>query len=178
MLGQEQIKRCTLAVQSLLATGMKPAFLPMAISQIAHETAGFNSKVALTCNNLSGIKYIAKPYQKATACTGSPEGNNYAKFASYDDWAKDYIRILSRGYMPIDAKDIGDFAYRLKQNGYYTDSVPNYKAGLTAWYNKFSSVIEEAKKKQSNDTETIPQCNCTCTCCNSNLHNDKKQPIK
>jgi hypothetical protein len=150
MLGPQQIERCKLAVIALLDAGMKETFLPLAIAQIAHETAGFNSKVAITCNNLSGIKYIAKPYQIATACTNSPEGNNYARFANYTDWAKDYIRILSMGYKPINAKDVTDFAYRLKQNNYYTDSVANYKAGLNAWINKFSDAIAESKKKYFN----------------------------
>lgn len=147
MLGTQQIERCNEAVKALILAGMKPEFLPIAIAQIAHETAGFTSNVAITCNNLSGIKYIGKSYQNATKCTGSPEGNSYAKFENYTAWAADYIRILSNGYRPIDAKNVNDFAYRLKQNNYYTDTVTNYTAGLNAWLDRFSEVIELAKKK-------------------------------
>lgn len=174
MLGPQQIERCKLAVIALLEGGMKETFIPLAIAQIAHETAGFNSKVAITCNNLSGIKFINKPYQKATSCTGSPEGNNYARFENYEAWAKDYIRILSNGYRPIDAKDVTDFAYRLKQNNYYTDNVANYKAGLTSWMNKFADAIAEAKKKYSNDVKTTTNDNRRSATVGSTFHNVQK----
>lgn len=147
MLSTEQVARATQAITALMQAGMKDTFVPLAVAQIAHETAGFKSKVAMSCNNLSGIKYINKPYQKATSCTGSPEGNNYAKYANYTDWAKDYIRILNIGSRPIDATSVTDFANRLKANAYYTDSVANYTAGLNSWLRTFDTIIQDTKKK-------------------------------
>jgi flagellum-specific peptidoglycan hydrolase FlgJ len=147
MITQSQIQRANIAAQSLFDRGVSIAFLPLAIAQLAHETAGFTSRVMTSDNNLSGIKYIGNSKQKnATAGTRSPEGNYYAKFATIEDWATDYIRILSMGARPIDSTSVYDFANRLKQNNYYTDTVENYTAGLTAWKAKFENSIDVKKK--------------------------------
>lgn len=134
---------------------MDKKLVPLAIAQIAHETAGFTSRVSVELYNLSGIKYINKPYQKATKGTLSPEGNYYAKYESYNDWAVDYLRILSLGYKPINATNIRDFAYKLKQNNYYTDSASNYIAGMEAWDNKLSNVLKEILSEKKNYTAII-----------------------
>jgi hypothetical protein len=50
------------------------------------------------------------------------------------------------GARPIDSTSVYDFANRLKQNNYYTDTVENYTAGLTAWKAKFENSIDVKKK--------------------------------
>jgi len=150
MLAQIQLQRCSSAINALIASGMNIKFIPLAISQIAHETAGFTSNVANTCNNLSGIKFINNQQkQKATKCTGSPEGNNYAKYANYNDWAADYIRILNIGVKPINSNSIQEFAEKLKQNAYYTDTTSNYIKGLNYWLKQFDQIIQEEIKKKN-----------------------------
>jgi flagellum-specific peptidoglycan hydrolase FlgJ len=147
MLQTLQIQRAQAAADSLIDAGVSAYFIPLAIAQLAHETAGFTSRVSEANNNLSGIKYINKPYQvNASKGLLSPEGNYYAKYDSIKDWAVDYVRILSRGARPIDAANITDLSNRLKQNGYYNDTVTNYTAGLLSWQGKFEDLITIKKK--------------------------------
>ncbi len=140
------------AASALLNAGMSAAFLPLALAQLAHETGGFKSRVMSADNNLSGIKYIASATIQPGAKQGShsPEGNYYAHFNTLADWARDYIRILSRGANPpIKATDTATLATRLKANGYYTDTVGNYAAGLAAWMPAVKAISDTAKKKTS-----------------------------
>lgn len=135
------------AASNLQRAGLNPQQIMFALAQLLHEIGGkFNTGIANSLNNYSGIKWINKSYQEATK--GSPvkaservqPANNplnfYAKFASVAAWAKDYARILNKGAKPLQAANIPDFAARLKRNGYYTDTVTNYTKGLNFWYNR------------------------------------------
>lgn len=136
------------AATALLSAGMSISFLPLALSQIAFETGGFKSRILSVDNNLSGIKYVKQA--GATQGSLSPEGNYYAHFGTYNAWAKDYIRIISRGSNPpIKATDTTDLAIRLKANGYYTDTVNNYTRGLAAWLPTVSNISATAEKKNA-----------------------------
>lgn len=147
-LSAAQISVAQSAAAALLTAGMAAAFLPLALAQLAFETGGFKSRVLTADNNLSGIKYVGQ--KGASLGISSPEGNYYAHFNSYTDWARDYIRIISRGSNPpIQAADTADLAKRLKSNGYYTDTVNNYAAGLAAWLPSVSDVSVTAQKKNS-----------------------------
>lgn len=151
-LSQSQIAIAQQAATALLSAGMSAAFLPLALAQLAHETAGFKSRVMAVDNNLSGIKFInsATIQKGATKGSASPEGNYYARFESINAWARDYIRIISRGTNPpIKATDTATLATRLKANGYYTDTVSNYAAALKSWMPAVAGITAEAKKKAS-----------------------------
>jgi len=131
-----------LGIDSLIDAGLTGQTLKFAIAQMMQETGVFSStsKVALDNNNLSGIMWINKSYQK-NAVKGSPfppsEGHYfYAKFASLKDWAADYIRVLNLPpNYPIKATTLQDFNKRLKGNKYYTANEANYFFGLNFFYN-------------------------------------------
>lgn len=129
---------------ALMRQGLTGVKLQHTMTQGAHESDGYNSKVFISDNNPTGIKYIGKPLTQINAKRGtlSPEGNHYAHFASLDDWARDYIRILSKAKSnPLAATDTADFAKRLKAAGYYTDTVENYVNGLKAWGKKMGTIV-------------------------------------
>jgi hypothetical protein len=118
---------------ALSAYGYPSTMLPILLAQVAHETGGFNSILSTEDNNLSGIKFVEQ--SGATKGRKSPEGNYYAKYANTTLWAKDYLRILSKGGQnaPIKATDSTDFVNRLKDNGYFTDTLENYQKAIKSW---------------------------------------------
>jgi flagellum-specific peptidoglycan hydrolase FlgJ len=110
--------------------------LGMLLLQVALETGGFKSHVAQV-NNMSGIKWnptgntVKGEYDSKIK---SAEGDNYAGFDSLDNWANKYYQIINRGTnKPLDAANIDDFAARLKENGYFTDTLSNYSKALKSW---------------------------------------------
>jgi flagellum-specific peptidoglycan hydrolase FlgJ len=147
-------QRAVSAGTALLSAGLPPTFLALALAQIAHETAGFWSRVMEEDNNLSGIMYIGKPDVQRNATPGrrfpASESSTarYAHFDTVKDWARDYIRIISRGAQPpIAASDAATLAQRLKANGYYTDTVSNYTAALVSWMPQAIGIAQTAQKK-------------------------------
>jgi hypothetical protein len=121
----------------LISQGMNDAAATFAAAQVFHETNGLKSRVSKEDNNLSGIIWLNKKHQK-NATRGLPrprnEGGYYAHFATPLDWAKDFVRILRLGaYPPAEATELGNYVQRLKDNGYFTDSITNYYNGLKRW---------------------------------------------
>lgn len=148
------IARAGQAATALIAAGLPRPFLALALAQIAHETGGFASRVMEEDNNLSGIMYIGKPDVQKNAIAGRafPPAESrtarYAHFATVKDWARDYIRIISRGAQPpIGATDPATLAQRLKAIGYYTDSLSNYTAALVSWMPQMLTIADTAQKK-------------------------------
>jgi hypothetical protein len=125
---------------ALTAFGYPQTLLPILLAQVAHETAGFTSAVA-TDNNFSGIKFVGQV--GATKGRLSPENNYYAKYANTNLWAKDYLRLLSRGgnNAPIKATDSTDFVNRLKDNRYFTDSLENYQRAIKSWAGEVAKIL-------------------------------------
>lgn len=123
-------------LNALINAGANPVIIPFLMAQIAHETGDFDSKVFRENNNASGIMFINKSKQKnATKGNAFPskEGNHfYANFATLKDWAVDYLRII--GNTPQKATSLNDYAQKLKNNGYYTDTVSNYANALNAHF--------------------------------------------
>ena len=147
----------------LANAGIPNQVIPFAAAQVMVETKGLKSNISKTDLNLSGIKYIGKSYQKATKGSPAPEGGNYAKFASYSDWAKDFKRILSLGKnAPIKATSAADFVNRLYANDYFTSSPTSYLAAINAYIAKSNGLnvqmtegIEKGKVDFANQQEQI-----------------------
>ena len=126
-----------ITANALKNAGIDETRLKFALSQLLLETGQFtkSSQVATLNNNFSGIRYINKPYQKASQGSPVPVSerispasnplNFYAKFATVQDWANDYKRILSIKSQPIKATTLSDFNARLARNGYYDTRRPN-----------------------------------------------------
>lgn len=116
----------------LASADVPSSIIPWATAQVMFETNGLKSNISKTDLNLSGIKYINKPYQKATQGNKAPDGGYFAKYASYSDWANDFKRILSIGgaQAPIRASSIQDYVTRLKNNHYFTSNPAAYLQGM------------------------------------------------
>lgn len=115
--------------------------LPWVMAQVAHETGGFTSRVSST-NNLSGIKYV--PGNKFGAVKGilSPEGDYYAAYPSYDNWARQYLYEITKKINPLAADTIEGFVSRLKQNGYFGATESSYLAALKSWKNTITKFLK------------------------------------
>jgi hypothetical protein len=120
-------------IKALIEAGASPTILPFLICQVAHETGDFDSRVFRLNKNASGIMFINKPLKQKNASKGlaypSREGRYfYANFATLKDWAIDYLRVIGR--TPQSAKNLTDYANKLRARGYYTDTASNYAKAL------------------------------------------------
>jgi hypothetical protein len=141
-----------LLVNLFKTNGFPQIIIPWAVAQVMHETGGkIDRPLEQTDFNISGINYagqklatkgVLKPV-KEWANKNKPE--YYAKFRNYDDWAKDYKRILSsnRGGKgkPIEAPTLKEFTNRLSANYYFADSPSTYSIALTRWLNQIKSML-------------------------------------
>jgi len=121
--------------------------IPYLVAQIAYETGDFKSKLLKDHNNASGIVYTGRASQKnAVKGRPLPEDGRYfnAKFTTLNDWAKDYMRVLSLKAKPLQATSPDDFITRLKSNGYFTAPVELYKKGFDKYLKKYGSTTAPA----------------------------------
>ena len=131
------------AGKALLNAGAPRNILPIMLAQIALET-GHYKNVGSADNNLSGIKYVGQ--KGATAGSPAPKNEGkapYAKYASYDDWAKDFLRILTRvgKARPLNASNPTEYAHALALNGYYDPKgEANYTRILNSLTPKFTLI--------------------------------------
>lgn len=130
------------------------AALTLAIAQMMYESDYMTSNVANVDHNYSGITFIDKPYQHATKGLPKPQsdgGGNYAHFATFGDWAKDFLRILSlnRGGKgkPIETTNPTEYLARLAANGYYGGSNTVYSNGVRSAINKIWTNIDWQNKQ-------------------------------
>jgi hypothetical protein len=143
-LSKEKTQRALQACVSLIRAGAPITKLPLFMAQLAFETGHFGSVVALKDNNLSGIKFYGQ--KNATRGIKAPanEGDYYAHFDNFDEWAKDYIRILSFGSKPINATDSTDFVRRLAKNRYF-DTANNgeakYLNGIKSLASSYTPIV-------------------------------------
>jgi len=152
--GQDKANKMNAVYDALTKAGMPGSAVKLAISQVMAETGVFSGKQrASTFNNFTGITWSGSKEQVATGAQKSPVALPnaeqpkdkatgkpivkyfYAKYPNPLNWAKDYIRILSRGAMPINAQSPADFAYKLKLNKYYTADLGQYTKLLTFFHN-------------------------------------------
>lgn len=117
---------------------LKLSGFPVTLSQIIlaqakHETGNFTSPVYQDCNNAFG--YSA--YQGHGACQGH---SFYRHYPSLIESTHELVGWIERrqweGNFPLDLNEIktaAQYAELLKENGYYEDSLANYKNGLERW---------------------------------------------
>lgn len=124
----------------LLTDGMPKQLALLIVAQSKHETANYTSAVFKSCNNAFGYKYVGQRLA-LSACTGSPEGDSYAKYATVGDSAREIAQWIKRrqseGKFPANLATIttaAQYASLLKNAGYYGDSLQNYTNGLLAWF--------------------------------------------
>lgn len=129
-----------------------------ALAQIGLESTYGTSNLARTDNNYTGIKWVNKPYQVATRGIKSPEGDYYAHFKDFPEFARDYKRVLSLDLAgkgkPIDAKTPVDFVARLKANRYFT--APNYPAVFAGHLKKVNEALQMGQASNMFDQAKKP----------------------
>ena len=118
-----------------MKAGFSPSAAKLIVAQARHETGNYTSYQFKENNNLFGMKYVKQPLAKMG--NKSPEGDYYAKYSNVGDSVMDLVnrnyKITRKGVSFADLKSVSDstdFAKKLKQRGYYTDSEANYKRGL------------------------------------------------
>lgn len=127
----------------LNSEGFPKAGQPYFMAQIMFESNNESSALARDDNNFSGIRFINKPYQKATASTKHP---GFAHYNNPGEWADDYKRILSLNIgkkgRPIDATSAQEFYERLKANGYFTEAeADQYRTGFNATLRRVNDAL-------------------------------------
>ena len=150
--------------------GVNENILPYLIAKLAYETDFFTSNVYKKNLNPGGISwntnYLKRPgtskgTQRPVRENDKPGVNQfYVKFDNVETAAKDYIRIINKkGRLgkPIEATDLDNFVDRLKANGYFTDSIQKYKAGLISVNKRLSTWNDYAaiSKKKTSITANI-----------------------
>lgn len=115
--------------------GVDPSLV---FAQIMHETGGMTSKLANDgSNNLSGIKYVGQ--SGATRGSASPEGDNYAKYNSLDDYANNFASILKNDGIGSSTKTVDQYATALKNHHYFEDGLSNYEAGMNSFKGQYAN---------------------------------------
>ena len=129
-------------LQALANQGYTGKTLLFALAQSAHETKGFTDDKITSHNNPSGITFANNSTKQKNATQGRvlPEYKNktkkyyYAKFATLNDWAVDYNRIIGSALKA--SNDTLTYAKKLADRGYYEVSsrypkaIENYADGL------------------------------------------------
>jgi hypothetical protein len=142
--------------KALKLAGANDRLMPILMSQVAHETAGFNSKVLQSDNNASGIMFINDPKQKnAVRGKAFPKKESktahYARFNTLKDWAVDFLRII--GKTPKTATSLTDYAQKLKARRYYTADTSLYAKALISWDKQLKKL--DLYKQENNDNLKI-----------------------
>jgi hypothetical protein len=143
-LSKEKTQRALQACVSLIRAGAPISKLPFFMAQLAFETGHFGSVVSLADNNLSGIKFYGQRYGTRGIKAPANEGDYYAHYTNFDEWAKDYIRILSFGSKPINATDSTDFVSRLAKNKYFdlaNNGEQKYLNGIKSLASSYTPIV-------------------------------------
>jgi hypothetical protein len=120
---------------TLIAQGLSATLAKLVVAQTKHETANYTSNVYKTLNNIGGYKYVGQKI--AINGTGSPEGNNYAKYKSIEDSAIDlagWYKRRATTFNAIKGGDIQAYCNALKTYEYYTNPVSEYLQGMKRFY--------------------------------------------
>jgi len=141
---------------------------PYFLAQIMMESGNENSPIARDDNNFSGIQWINKSYQDATASKlHKINGKPAAHFANIGAWAKDYKRILSldkgKG-RPIDATSAQKFYERLKANGYFTaKEADRYQTSFNSSLRQVNKGLTYLQGQQAQQVQAMDQSTTTST---------------
>jgi hypothetical protein len=141
---------------ALIRAGLSYSNLLLALSQIAHESGGFNNKKIQTHNNPSGITYNGQ--KNATRGNVLPETIHkskkyyYAKFNTLNDWAKYYIKLVGNSLKQSTTPK--QFAENLKSQGYYQDPVGVYSDSLTSAAKNILSIATGQSSRHNQSTRT------------------------
>lgn len=121
--------------------GIPKKLTELILAQAKHETNNFTSKVFIENNNAFGYKHIEGGRFQMQAGRRSPEGNQYAHYATLENSTRELIawimrRLIERKFPQLDTiTTTTQYAALLKRTGYFTDTTSNYAKGLTKYFN-------------------------------------------
>jgi len=132
------------------------SLLSLLMPQISVETAGFNSKLALQHNNISGMTWAKQPGAYNTGIK-KPDNEAPGTYAGYDNtqaWASDYIGTLARNFPDsLKATNFADFAEALKKGKsgrqYYEATQADYLKALRSWIPQMSKLFPDINFKSA-----------------------------
>lgn len=110
------------------------------VAQSKHETAvggePYKSKLFLRSWNAFGYGYLKHdPDQVGPAGRHPEDGGVYAKYVDLDHCMNDIIQwYKKRSALFLNVKTVLDFVVLLKQSGYFTAPIGEYKAGVSRFY--------------------------------------------
>lgn len=126
--------------------GLSPLLAEFMVAQAEHESAVYTSGVFQHCRNAYGYKYVGQ--ELAEACTGSPEGDKYARYKSIQDSAREVARWIKRREDQFkDVKTPEDYALVLEKNGYFGDDLGIYQAALRRFWTPIKGALNSAVTK-------------------------------
>jgi len=109
------------------------------VVQSQHETANYTSKVFKTNNNAFGYKRVNGSAYQLGAGRLSPEGDNYARYSSLSDSAKEVASWIGRRKKDfVSVKTADQYVHTLKLQGYFGDKETNYLAGVKKYLASFT----------------------------------------
>jgi hypothetical protein len=112
------------------------------LKQLYYESQGGTSNVAKLNNNFGGITYTeGNPNGSKGSPRPASEGGNYVKYATIDDFFKDFERVMSskRYDGARGRKDLGEYATAVQKGGYATDA--NYSKNMVSVISKAEGAI-------------------------------------
>ena len=134
--------------------------IPYMIGQSINETGWFSNTSYNLDRNPGGItwsdKYIKyanlRPGTSKGTARGKTEGGNYVHYDSWDNAAKDWIRVLNQDTgsgKPLQASNIDEYVQRLIANKYMKDSTGYLKnmKGILKLMNPHIDIAGLIKKK-------------------------------
>jgi len=127
-----------LVYNTAIADGMPSALALLIVAQSKHESDNYTSSVFLSCNNAFGYNAVS------SSCANHSTYQNYPSIIESTHEITAWIkRRLAEGNFPAlnSITTPEQYATLLNENGYYTDSIYNYAAGLERWFSDNISTI-------------------------------------
>jgi hypothetical protein len=122
-------------INALIEGGVNPLLAPIVFSQACHETGNFTSPLYFSNNNCFGMK----PPTTYVVAIGEQFG--YANYKSIEDSAKAMAIWLQAHNLAGGLQTITDYVTNIHDEGYFEDSLENYLAGVTHFYNMYYSNV-------------------------------------
>jgi flagellum-specific peptidoglycan hydrolase FlgJ len=110
--------------------------LPYIIAQAKHETGNFSSRLSREANNIFGMRKVYKRKNFQIGTTKGEGGADFGVYATKDDAVRDFLEWLRQWKtkpFPRRVSSAAAYASELKQRGYFSDDLANYKEGILRW---------------------------------------------
>lgn len=148
----EKSKYDKIIYDAAIGEGLSPLLASFMVAQANHESDIYSSGVFEHCNNAYGYKYVGQAL--AEPCSGSPEGDKYARYKNVGDSAKEVARWIKRRQSQFDSvKTPEEYAEVLKRNGYFGDNLSTYQKAMNNFWYPIKGIMNTAVTKYP--TETI-----------------------